>query len=176
MTGMARATLFAAAAFLGADVTAAAQSPTTTFEALASRVEIGQSIWVTDAAGHEVHGKLEQLTTEGVVVRARDLVTLSAADVRRVRARDHDSMKNGMLIGLGIGAGFGTAWCIGAIADDSGDVDARVECAEGYTVFPALGTLIGLAVDAIIPGKLRVIYERGANGGVMRGLTMSFAF
>jgi hypothetical protein len=32
------------------------------------------------------------------------------------------------LIGLGIGASLGTAWCIGAIADNSGDVNARVEC------------------------------------------------
>ena len=39
------------------------------------------------------------------------------------------------------------------------DIDARVECAEGFTVFPALGALIGLVVDALIPGRARVVYE-----------------
>jgi len=60
--------------------------------------------------------------------------TLAAADVRRVGVRPRDSLKNGALIGLGSGGGMGAAWCIGAIADDSGDIDARVECAEGFTV------------------------------------------
>jgi hypothetical protein len=104
--------------------------------------------------------------------------------------RDRDSIKNGMLIGLGVGAGMGTAWCIGAIADDSGDIDARVECAEGFTVFPGLGALIGLAVDAIIPGKMRVIYEASPSPEISRprvlmtpllssrtkGLTVRFTF
>jgi DNA-binding response OmpR family regulator len=40
------------------------------------------------------------------------------------------------------------------LADDSRDIDARVACAEGFTVFPGLGALIGLAVDAMIPGKV----------------------
>jgi hypothetical protein len=80
-------------------------------------------------------------------------------DVRRVRARAGDSLKNGALIGLGIGAGMGAAWCVGAVADDSGDIDARVECAEGFTVFPGLGALIGLVVDAAIPGRMRVVYQ-----------------
>jgi hypothetical protein len=78
-------------------------------------------------------------------------------DVRRVRARAGDSLKNGALIGLGIGAGMGAAWCVGAVADDSGDIDARVECAEGFTVFPGLGALIGLVVA--IPGRMRVVYQ-----------------
>jgi hypothetical protein len=85
---------------------------------------------------------------------------------------------------------MGTAWCIGAIADDSGDIDARVECAEGFTVFPALGTLIGLAVDALIPGKRRVVYQASlplevSRASLMvvpllssrqRGLAVSFVF
>jgi hypothetical protein len=114
---------------------------------------------VTDQSGREVRGRLERLSRDGLVLEWDRQVTLAASDVRRVRTRDRDSLKNGTLIGLGVGGGLGTAWCIGAIADDSGDIDARVECAEGFTVFPGLGTLIGLAVDAVIPGKMRVIYE-----------------
>jgi hypothetical protein len=113
-----------------------------------------------------------------------------APDVHRVRARDRDSLRNGTLIGLAIGGGIGTTWCIGAIADDSGDMDAGVECAEGFTVFPGLGALVGLAVDAIIPGKVRVVYQasprqESSRAGVTivplfargtRGLTLAFAF
>jgi len=46
---------------------------------------------------------------------------------------------------VGVGGAMGTAWCIGAVADDSAEIDARVECAEGFIVFPGLGALIGLA-------------------------------
>jgi hypothetical protein len=137
-----------------------------------------------------VRGRLERLSSDGLVLEADTVETFSAQAVRRVRARDRDSLKNGTLIGLAVGGGLGTAWCVGAIADDSGDIDARVECAEGFIVFPALGALIGLAVDAVIPGKLRVVYQAPPPGGFPRsrlvfvpllsprakGLALSFAF
>jgi hypothetical protein len=150
--------------------------------------QVGQRIWVTDTTGREVGGRLERLSSEGLVLRADGLETFAAPDVRRVRARDRDSLKNGTLIGLGIGGGMGTAWCIGAIADDSGDLDARVECAEGFTVFPGLGALIGLAVDALIPGKRRLVYQASKEparasmvvvpfvSSGLKGLAVSVAF
>jgi hypothetical protein len=114
----------------------------------------------------------------------------AAPDVRRVRARDRDSLRNGTLVGLVIGGGMGTAWCIGAIADDSGDINAGVECAEGFTVFPGIGALIGLTIDAAIPGRMRVVYQASPPRGASRasvtvvplfssrtkGLTVVFAF
>jgi hypothetical protein len=169
---------------------AAAQEPVSSFDGLAGRIQVGQRIWVTDTTGREVRGRLERLSSDGLVLRADGLETFAAPDVRRVRARERDSLKNGTLIGLAIGGGMGTAWCIGAIADDSGDIDARVECAEGFTVFPGLGALIGLVVDAVVPGNVRVVYQasppRDAAGASlmvtpmrssrMRGLAVSFAF
>jgi hypothetical protein len=168
----------------------AQQAAATSFDALAERIRVGRRIWVTDGAGREVEGRLERISSDGLVLKKERLEIFTAADIRRVRAREHDSLKNGALIGLGIGGGLGTAWCIGAIADDSGDIDARVECAEGFTVFPALGALIGLAVDAVIPGRMRVVYEallpRGAPGRILtavplfssraKGLAVSLAF
>lgn len=138
---------------------ASAQEPVASFDALTGRLQVGQVVWVTDRTGREARGRLERLSSDELVLKADGSETFVAADVRRVRARARDSLKNGTLIGLGIGAGMGTAWCIGAVADDSGDLDARVECAEGFTVFPGLGALIGLAVDAVIPGKMRVVYQ-----------------
>jgi hypothetical protein len=169
---------------------AAAQEPAASFDALAGRLQIGQLIWLTDPTGREIRGRLERLSSDGLVLKADGPETFAAADVRRVRTRDRDSIKNGTLIGLGVGGAIGTAWCIGAIADDSGDLDARVECAEGFTVFPGLGALIGLAVDAVMPGKMRVIYQAPLSQAVPRarlmvvplvssrtkGLTVLFAF
>jgi hypothetical protein len=186
----ARTGLLVVAGIVATAAAVSAQEVAASFDALAGRIQVGDRIWVTDATGREVRGRLERLSSDELVLKANRSETFAAADVRRVRARDRDSLKNGTLIGLGVGGAMGTAWCIGAIADDSGDIDARVECAEGFTVFPALGTLIGLAVDALIPGKRRVVYQASlplevSRASLMvvpllssrqRGLAVSFVF
>jgi hypothetical protein len=184
------AVLVLVAGFLAAATAASAQEPAASFDRLADRIQVGQLIWVTDTMGHEVRGRLERLSGDGLVLRTNGLEMFAATDIRRVRARDRDSLRNGTLVGLVIGAGMGTAWCIGAIADDSGDINAGVECAEGLTVFPGLGALVGLIIDAAIPGKVRVVYQAPPPGGASRasltvgplfssrtkGLTVVFAF
>jgi hypothetical protein len=151
--------LLMVAGLLATAAAASAQAPAASFDTLAEHIRVGQSIWVTDTQGREVRGRLERLSSDGLVLETNGLETFGAPDVRLVRARDRDSLKNGTLVGVAIGGGLGTAWCIGALADDSGDVDARVECAEGFTVFPGLGALVGLAVDALIPGRVRTVYQ-----------------
>jgi hypothetical protein len=129
-------------------------------------------------------------SSDGLVLKTNGLEMFDSPDVRRVRTRDRDSLRNGTLVGLAIAGGIGTAWCIGARAHDSGDINAGVECAEGFTVFSGLGALVGLAVDALIPGKVCVMYQApprqessGARVTAMplfargtRGLTLAFAF
>jgi hypothetical protein len=191
MTRHAWTVLFAVIGILATAATGSAQEPAAApFDTLVERIRIGQSIWVTDQAGREVRGTLERLTNNGLVLKADGLEAFAAPDIRRVRARQSDSVKNGALIGLGIGGTLGTAWCIGAAADDSGDIDARVECAEGLIGFPGLGALIGMAVDAAIPGRVHVVYEAPRRGVASRmsvtvcplfssrakGLALSFAF
>lgn len=190
MTGGPRTLVLLVTVVLATTAAASAQQPAASFDELAGRLQIGQLIWVTDPTGREARGRLERLSSDELVLRADGSETFAAVDVRRVRARDRDSLKNGTLIGLGIGAGMGTAWCIGAVADDSGDLDAGVECAEGFTVFPGLGALIGLAIDAVIPGKMRVIYQASPSqeaprarlmvaplvSSRVKGLAVSFAF
>jgi hypothetical protein len=190
MACKARIVLSLVAGIWALTVAASAQEPVASFDGLAGRIQVGQRIWVTDTAGREVRGTLDRLSGNELVLKANGLETYPASDVRRVRTRDRDSLKNGVLIGLGVGGGMGTAWCIGAIADDSGDIDERVECAEGLTVFPGLGALIGLAVDAVIPGTMRVIYQASPSqeaprarlmvaplaSSRVKGLTVSLAF
>jgi hypothetical protein len=190
MIRRARTGLLAVAGIVATAAAVSAQEVAPSFDALAGRIHVGDRIWVTDATGREVRGRLERLSSDELVLKDNGSDTFAAADVRRVRARDRDSLKNGTLIGLGVGGTMGTAWCIGAIADDSGDIDAGVECAEGFTVFPGLGALIGLAVDALIPGKVRVVYQaslprEASRASLMvvplfssrqRGLAVSFVF
>ena len=99
MTGRARAVFFVVAGCLATAAAASAQEPAASFDALAGRVQVGQRIWVTDTTGREVRGRLERLSSEELVLKASGLETFAAPDIRRVRARDRDSLKNGTLIG-----------------------------------------------------------------------------
>lgn len=161
------------ALMMHAAVASAQDAPAASIDTLAASVRIGQEVRVTDRAGREIRGHLERIAGDGLVVKTDRVETLALSDIDHVHARQHDSRKNGTVIGLGAGAAMASAWCIGAVADDSGDIDARVECGEGFTVFPALGALIGFGIDAAIPGRWTVVYQAPAHA---RGLSLSFRF
>ncbi len=152
---------------------ASAQEPLTSFEQLSSRVTIGDTLWVTDKDGRVTRGRLDQLTTGSLTLQTGRPKLFEAASINVIRQRQHDSVKTGALIGLGVGGAMGTAWCIGAVLDDSGDVDPKVECPEGL-IFAGLGTLTGAGIDAIIPGRLTVIYRGQAPPASTRRLSALF--
>jgi hypothetical protein len=104
--------------------------------------------FVATASAQETASSFDALSSDTLVLKGDGVGPFAVSDVRRIRARDRDSVKNGTLAGLVVGGGMATAWCVAAIADDSAGVDARVECAESFTGFPALGALAGLVVDA----------------------------
>lgn len=109
----------AAVASAQAPAGASSQKPVDSLDGLIGRVRIGQAIRVTDQRGRERRGRLERLSSDAIVLVGDSRVTLAASDVRRVRARDRDSLRN--------------------------------------------GTLPGLATDAVIPGRMRVLYESPAS-------------
>jgi hypothetical protein len=154
--------LVAAALVIVVPAVAAAQEPVTSFDRLNTRLKPGDTVWITDAAGREIKGRIQTLAPDAIALKGGDAGTLAARDVRLIRERGHDSLKNGALIGLGVGGGLAMAWCVGAAAE-SEDVDVGVECAEGFVVYGGLGALVGLGIDAARPGKLRLVY-RAAGG------------
>lgn len=166
----------------------AAQDPVKSFDQLDTRLKVGDTVWVTDAQGREVKGKIQSLSADALALTAGDPRTFAARDVSIIRDRQRDSLKNGTLIGLAIGGGLAAVWCTGAAVDDSPSVSAGTECAEGLIAFGGLGTLLGLGLDAAIPGKMRVVYRApGAPGDArlfvapvltprMKGVAVSFAF
>lgn len=156
------AAVILAAAFAAAPVGAAAQEPVKSFDQLSTRLKPGDTIWVTDAQGREMKGKIQSLSPGALTLDANGPRTFAARDVSIIRDRQRDSLKNGTLIGLGIGGGLAAAWCIGAIAADE---HPGVECPEGFIVFGGLGTLLGLGIDALIPGKKSVAYRAPGAAG-----------
>ena len=166
-----------------------AQEPVASFDQLDTRLKVGDKVWVTDRQGSEIDGKIERITADALTLNGSRMI--AAGEVRLVRYRERDSLKNGTLIGLGIGAGLGLAWCLAAATDDSPHISTGIECAEGFTVYGGLGTLLGLAIDAAIPGKMRVAFratgeppgpnsKRLSTGLVVlphaKGVAVSFSF
>jgi hypothetical protein len=125
-----------------------------------------ERIELTDVSGRDVSGTLVELTssTLTMLVDARPR-PFQEADVGTVRRRYRDSLRNGALWGLGVGAGIGAA---GALASDFWGSDARLALIQ-VAANAGLGAAAGVAVDVLIKGR-QVIYEgspqRPAKSGV----------
>jgi len=153
------AVALAAVAVLSTAALAAAQEPVRSFDQLDTRLKPGDTIWVTDAQGREVKGKIRSLSPDTLVMDADGPRTFPGADVRLVVERRRDSLANGALIGFGVGGvGMGLA-CLASIDDED-----RGWCAAVMLVYGGIGTCIGVGIDALIPGKKLVAYRAPVPG------------
>ena len=131
------------------------------FEELALLVESGDRITVTNSAGSEQTGRIVDLspsTLELLVDGARR--DFREAQVHTIRQWRHDSLRNGMLLGLFIGA------VVGGRADNPS--------APGLIpgLYAAAGMGIGAGIDALIPSR-QVIYQ---STGASRRVTVAPVF
>jgi hypothetical protein len=164
---------------------AAAQEPVKSFDQLNTRLKLGDTVWVTDAQGREIKGRLTSFAPDAVGVDANGAQVLRADEVRAVEHRRPDSLANGALIGLGVGFATGAGLALWACSEE--------ECSWGEATMFALviagvGTGIGVGVDALIPGRKQVVYRApGASGNARlsiapvitprtKGFAVSFAF
>jgi hypothetical protein len=135
---------------------AAAQEPVRSFDQLNTRLKVGDTVWVTDASGREVKGKLSELSTTSLTLSAgEDRRSFQGPDVRAVVERPRDSLKFGALLGLGIGIGTGLAITVAV-----GDADVA-GAALGIGMLGAMGAGIGAGIDAAIPMPKRPVYLSG---------------
>ena len=149
---------------------ASAQSISHSFTELEKQVAVGESITVTDETGHELAGKISELSPISLTLLVdRKPWTLSENQVRRVQQRRFDSLANGVLIGGGVGAAVGLASVIyWWIADPN-------ECGGGPCMQDMLGPtiiggLVGLGVDAAIKTN-RTVYQSPSSRRSMQSLS-----
>jgi hypothetical protein len=144
---------------------ALAQAATSSFDVLHRELGRGDEISVV-REGESLTGRLVRIGERDLDIRiagpngGRDVTILLNAIQSLERRRD--SVRNGALIGAGIGAGlFGTMF-IYAAAVDRNEMD---EWAPGYlaggAVIVGLGAVLGAAIDAL-HSKPPVRFDRGA--------------
>jgi hypothetical protein len=136
------------------------QGPAHSFHELSVLVAVGDTVYVVDESGRETKGRVSTLSDAALALAVEETRREFAVDgVRRIDRRRRDSVRNGLLIGLGTGAlvGFG----LGRTADSPGCPRSGVECGQGAvvgTIGGALwGALGGWITDALIR-KREVIY------------------
>ncbi len=149
--------LVASALLIAMPMLAAAQAPVTSFDQVLTRVKIGDTVFVTDATGREVKGKVLDLSASSLALRSEGTrQQIPAAEVRTLQWQEHDSLINGMLIGLCVGAGVGFVMGLGIAEDDANQ--ALVGTVFGL-VGAGIGVGAGVGIDASIPGKKVLVYR-----------------
>jgi hypothetical protein len=133
--------------------------PIDSFDHLGTRLKPGETVWITDAQGRDVKGKVQSLGAEAITVDADGPRTFSVSDVRLVQHRERDSLKNGTLSGLGIGVGL-LAVLI-AVQDFPEGVPVGA-FASVLGIFGGVGAGLGALIDAALPGKKAVVYRAGS--------------
>jgi len=152
---------------------AAAQEPVRDFTQLNTRLKPGDTVYVTDARGREVNGRITNLTSGSLALNAKGAPTLSANEVSTIQLRERDSLRRGALIGLGVGAVIGIGLCVAANAEDPHSVRAS-EYAWCPAIPGAIGAGIGVGIDAITPGRKILVYRAPGSTGAAQA-RLSFA-
>jgi hypothetical protein len=148
-----------------------AQTVARTFDELNVRVRSGETVYVTDNQSRTIDGVLLTVSADALVMEAASgRVTLSVAQVDRVRVRRRDSLKNGILGGLAAGAAGGALAAL--LTDDRASTQCTFFCdgfvstgqviAAGMLVGGVLGIGAGAAIDAVIKER-RLVYERASG-------------
>jgi hypothetical protein len=128
---------------------APAQSVANTFEELGQVLKKGQTIVVTDASGQRTKGKVSDLSPSSLVIVIPDARTFAEGSVAEIRRTD--SVRNGALIGAGVGVGL-SIWDYAIDPSEPGNA--------AYTaVFVTLGTAIGAGIDALVNKGGKVVYR-----------------
>jgi hypothetical protein len=150
----------------------AAQEPVKSFDQLNTQLKVGDTIYVTDAQGREVKGKLHELGPSSLVIDSGGPRTVAAADVRLIQERQADSKKDKTLLGLAIGAGGGLllGGVLAGALDESGSDLSSVESAALFAAIGAgAGAGLGALFDGLNPGKPRVVYRAAGFAGAGLG-------
>lgn len=126
------------------------QQAAASLAAVKGQVPPAEIVYVTDAAGTTIKGKLIGITDDAVEMRVNQAAkSIRAIDVSRIQWQKQDSPLNGVLIGAAIGAIPGIYWLL---ADPN---ECTGLCAEDYVAI-GVGALVGGLIDRAIKKKVTV--------------------
>jgi len=168
---------------------AAAQEPVEAFGLLNTRLKVGDTVWVTDAEGREVTGKIRDLSPTSLLLDAGGSPqNFQAARVGTIRIQPKDPLRNGVLWGALAGGVTGAASCLlNPQCGGDDEIAAAVSLALAG-VGAVAGAGIGAGVDAAVKGPKLIVYAAPAASGGGRlsvapmitprtkGVAVSFAF
>jgi hypothetical protein len=136
-----------------------AQEIASSFDQLRVLLKRGDAVSVTDSAGHEITGRIADVSSSllGVLVGdgRRDLVE---SEVRTIRQPRHANLATGAEWGFGIGAAFG-AFAILANSSNCSGCSSLIPLTA--TVFGGIGCGIGVGVSASMISQ-RLIFSKPA--------------
>lgn len=152
--------------------TASAQEPVKSFDQLDTRLKPGDTIWVTDAQGREVKGRVLELGPSALTIEHDGPLTLRAPDVQKVFQRKGHPVGKGALWGLVAGAAGGAVFGASFDADDVGTPGGWAAAWAG--IFGGIGAGVGAGVGALMPGKEVVVFRSaGAPGSAAARLSLT---
>jgi len=126
------------------------------FDLLKTRLKPGDTVWVTDAKGREIKGRIAAIEPSALALKGgQGGPTIRADDIRAVRQRTRDSLRNGTLIG------FGAGLFVGAVAS-AANAEGGGSNAGWCLMFGGIGAGLGALVDRLIPGEKRDVYRAPA--------------
>jgi len=112
-----------------------------------------RTVTVVDDRSNQFQGTIADASESRLVLRTLGRMReFQAADVREVRVRKDDSLKNGAVIGAAVGGGLTSL----AFLDNECHDDPA--CYKAVVVYAGLGALAGAAIDALIHGTT-VLYH-----------------
>ena len=156
----------AAVSLAAATVSAAEAQVAGSFDQLQLLVGPEDRVTVTDSTGQELTGSIASLSPASLTLLVEGSPRVfDEADVGDIRQRRPDSLKNGAIHGLSIGAILG-AVALGVAYQGEGTGTA---IGMGALFYGGIGAGIGAGVDALIEGR-RVIYR---SSGSARRLTVA---
>ena len=125
---------------------AVAQDATNTWSDL-SMSDLRSRVFVLDDAGAEWLGEPIRLDADGIALKVvgGQERHFTVAQIQRLTTTGRDSLKNGTLIGAGVGALMGLML--------TGVGDGGTDAAGWVAVFTGWGTVIGVTVDFLLRGE-----------------------
>lgn len=145
-----------------------AQQVATSFQELRGLVKPGDTIYVTDAGGGTVKGKLATLSASSLELQVRRGASvpplgLSERDVNSIVADRFDSLLNGPLIGLAVGA------VPGLLIELAGRSEYEKFSGAGALGLGGIGLITGLLIDVLHKEKVTVyVHASGERSFVVR--------